>query len=193
MARLRRAVVGKVGKWVKVTLAGGKKEEKWEQRELQGPVPWMVYKKTLRGDVVRAETNVRYVHRVWRRAVGDTGGGVLKESPITPWPVMDRYGRVDLRVDLNGLAKGKGAYLHHAAWYFLVRKDSYKSWVAFKNALKKDECRVDHVGGVPEVVNVLKLRLNTATESAEQGGSQRKAYRKLGSRVLTQRRLLKRS
>ena len=191
--RFQCVSVGRPGEWCLVTLKDKSQEEKWEHRELQGPVDWMTYEaQDAKGKTVKMETNVRYVHRVWRRPKGNKGDGVEEEErEISPWIHVDRYGRTDLRVDLAGV--GRNVFWHCALWYFFHNQSFFHSWASFQRSIRSTSgYRVDHSGGNTAIVNVAKLDLIPARKSAAQGGRQRKAYKEQGTRVLTARRLLKR-
>lgn len=189
--RFQCIVVGPPGRWKVVTLKTRRQEEKWEHWELQGPGRWQTYEtRDKLGRVRKVETNVRYVHRIWRRPVGEAAEVVEEEREIRPWVHIDRYDRTDLRVDLAGLSKN--VFWHSALWYFFHNKGFFKSWVAFrKSIISTTGYRVDHLGGNPAVVDVMRLDLILASRSATQGGAQRKLYKRQGTLVLTERRLKK--
>ena len=184
-----RKVVGKAGEWVTVVLKNKKRAEKFEQRELQAPVPWVTYKKELPdGRRVMLETNVRLLHRVWRRpACGE--GPIFEEEPklIKPFVNVDVDGRADLKVSIPGV--GNNIYWHDVVWFYFHNK-TFKSYSDFKKSLSSSTgYRVDHVGGNNLVVDYNRLRLQPAGKAAQQGGQQKKRYRQSGVRVITERRL----
>ena len=182
-------IVGKRGAWKTVILKNKTKEQRWEQRELQGPVAWRTYSKvTASGATVRIETNVRFIRRIWRRAVGDTGVGVECDGvEIKPWVAIRRQ-RADLRVDLPGVARN--VYWHDALWYFFHNHGKFQCWSAFVKSLRAPNGhRVDHVGGNPAVVCLEKLRLQSSRLSRRQSGPAQKLYRQEGTTYWTQRRL----
>ena len=184
------SIVGDAGEWKPVVLKNKMRCLKFERREFQAPVAWRVYEKRLgNGEVVKIETNVRLLHRIWRKPLGKEGPG-CEEAPteIKPWVHVDRDGRADLRVDLAGVCRN--VLWHDAVWYYFHNKGTFKSFDELKRFLKnKCGCRVDHVGGNNLVVNIFQLRLHQSNASAVQGGKQRKRYRESGARVLTSRRL----
>ena len=100
---------------------------------------------------------------------------------------------MDLRVDLTKVAGGKKAYWHDVLWFFFCNDGQFKTFAEFRKSLRsKKGCRVDHVGGLPSETNVFRLQLQTAKESAEQGGPRRRYLKRSGEGALLQRRLLKR-
>ena len=138
-------VVGDAGTWVTVVLRSKGRAEKFERREFQAPVPWATYKKELPdGRHVRVQTNVRLLHRVWRRPVG-CEGPVIEDPPktITPWINVDHDGRADLRVSIPGVAKN--IYWHDAVWFYFYNNGTFKSFADFKKSLgRSNGYRVDH-------------------------------------------------
>ena len=187
--KTRSCIVGKMGVWKTVTHKNKTKEQRWERRELQGPVSKRTYSKRLKtGVTTHVETNVRYIRRTWRNALGDKGDGVECEGvEIAPW-VEVRRGRPDLRVDLTGVAKK--VYWHDALWFFFHNNGRFRCWAHFARALNNPRGhRVDHVGANPATVLLEKLRLHSARSSSQQGATSRKRYRSEGTQYWTQRRL----
>ena len=76
-----RVVVGSPGTWTKTTLDNKKRVERFVQRELHAPVPWLTYAY----EEKRLTTNAKLVKRTWERPLGSTGPGVeVSELVISP-------------------------------------------------------------------------------------------------------------
>ena len=186
---MRSVLVGEPGSWSVRTLKDKSREQVRIERHLQGPVPWITY---THSDGTTLMTNVRLVKRVWTRAVGATGVGE-EQTPkvVSPWitPHGWHSQRLALKIDLTGIPYGRGTYWHDCLWYHFHNRGQFDSYAAFRMALKsKCGLRVDHMGGIPEVTNVNRLRLISADASAKQGAEYRQWYKKSGERLLAQRR-----
>ena len=112
---------------------------------------------------------------------------------ISPWCQVDRRrGRLDLRVDLTKVENGKQAYWHDVLWFFFHNDGQFETFSEFRKTFRaKKGYRVDHMGGLPNETNVLRLQLQAAGESVKQGGQRRRALTLSGEGALLQRRLLK--
>ena len=44
---------------------------------------------------------------------------------ITPWPHVDKKGRLCLRVDLTGVKSGRGALWHDVLWFFFHSQQEF--------------------------------------------------------------------
>ena len=106
-------VVGAPGTRALYTDKNKSKELRLTRRELQAPVPWATYDG---GDGKRVTTNARLVRRTWRKDVKEAGPGVeVALKVLHPWVHVDKWGRLDLRIDVLGV--GRNIYWHHLLWY----------------------------------------------------------------------------
>ena len=112
---------------------------------------------------------------------------------ISPWCQVDRrHGRLDFRVDLTKVANGKQAYWHDVVWFFFHNDGQFNTFSEFRKTLRAQKgYRVDHMGGLPNETNVLRLQLQAAGESVKQGGQRRRALTLCGEGALLQRRSVK--
>ena len=125
--------------------------------------------------------------------MGSSGAGVEQAATeVRPWPNKDKHGRYDLRIDLSGVERGRGAYWHDVLWFYFHNHGRFPSFAAFRECLQKSGgVRVDHVGGCPAVTDVRRLELVGAVASAGQGASRKRLYRVQGEQVLAKQRLSK--
>ena len=75
------AVVGEPGVWKVTTLRNKKRVEKFSQRELHAPTPWV----TVSYGSKRLTTNAKLVRRTWERPLGGSGNGV-ELDPVAKSP-----------------------------------------------------------------------------------------------------------
>ena len=116
---------------------------------------------------------------------------------IKPWVHKNNWGRLNLRVDLTGVDKGRGALWHDVLWYYFYNNQQkpelqFATFADFRKQVRaKRGVRVDHAGGKPEKTDVFTLRLKGERKSAQEGAAQKRAYKTGGERVLLEARLRK--
>ena len=108
---------------------------------------------------------------------------------IKPWVHKNEKGRLNLRADLTGVEKGRGALWHDVLWYYF-HNEQFTTFADFRKQVGANQgVRLDHVGGKPEKTDVFRLRLKGERKTAQEGSPQKRAYKTGGERVLLEARL----